>query len=142
MGIKNVKISMLKYGATSLKNPKRKVMYLPVAEITYLEKKKAKKSINLAGLTENKQYHEGLIIGMNYFVIYVNEEYHIYNEDGTQIKTLETSAVGAPVYVAADFFICRQENKYSYINAEGEIVMEKEMTEEEWQAQFEKPEVF
>ena len=43
MGIKNVKISMLKYGATSLKNPKRKVMYLPVAEITYLEKKKAKK---------------------------------------------------------------------------------------------------
>lgn len=137
MGIKNVKISMLKYGVTSLKNPKRKLMYLPVAEITYLDKKKAKKSINLAGLTENKQYHKGLITGMNYFVIYVNEEYHIYNEDGTQIKTLETSSVGVPVYVAADFFICRQENRYSYINAEGEIVQEKEMTEEEWQAQFE-----
>ncbi len=137
MGIKNVKIRMFKYGVTSLENPKRKLMYLPVAEITYLEKKKAKKSINLAGLTENKQYHKGLITGMNYFVIYVNEEYHIYNEDGTQIKTLETSAVGAPVYVAADFFICRQENRYSYINAEGEIVMKKEMTEEEWQAQFE-----
>ena len=137
MGIKNVKIRMFKYGVTSLENPKRKLMYLPVAEITYLEKKKAKKSIILAGLTENKQYHKGLITGMNYFVIYVNEEYHIYNEDGTQIKTLETSAVGAPVYVAADFFICRQENRYSYINAEGEIVMKKEMTEEEWQAQFE-----
>lgn len=142
MGIKNVKISMLKYGVTSLKNPKRKVLYLPVAEITYLEKKKAKKSINLSGLTENKQYHKGLIIGMNYFVIHVNEEYHIYNEDGTQTKILKTSAVGAPVYIAADFFICRQENKYSYINAESEIVMEKEMSEEEWQAQFEKAEVF
>lgn len=137
MGIKNVKIRMFKYGVTSLKNPKRKLMYLPVAEITYLEKNRAKKSINLAGLTENKQYHKGLITGMNYFVIYVNEEYHIYNEDGTPIKTLETSVVGAPVYVAADFFICRQENRYSYINAEGEIVQEKEMTEEEWQAQFE-----
>ncbi len=96
MSIKQVKITMLKYGMTSSDNPVRKQMYMPVAEVTHSGNRKGKTKERIDGLVETRRYHNALVIGQSFFAVMVKGTYRIFDEDCKLQGEISAEGLGKP----------------------------------------------
>ena len=129
MTIKNVKVTMSKVGVHTHNEP-RKVMYLPLATITYNESEKTHKHY-LDGKLVKKDYFKGFIIGKTYFAGITENEYLIYDEVGERTGSVTMEAVGKVIQANEDYFVCLKEKTIYGIDAKGTITASRELTDEE-----------
>ncbi len=137
MSIKCVKIVMSRFGVTSLKSPK-KVMYLPTVEISYQEKERKRVSVTIGKMVENKSLYKLELVGEDFFLIRMgDEEYHMYDENGKLTTKFKIVEVGQPILFCEDYCVFTQNGIFTYLNYSGEVIEKREMTDEEWNSQFE-----
>ncbi len=137
MSIKSVKFVISRFGVTSLRHPQRKVMYLPSVDITYQEKGRKRLSKAIGELVEEKSLYKLELVGDAFFVVRVGgEEYQLYDEDGVLRKAFKVEEVGEPVLFGEDYCVFTKNNIFTYFDAEGDVIAKREMTDEEWNAQF------
>lgn len=129
MTIKDVKVTMSRIGITSSDTP-RKIMYMPIAKISYNESKKSFTKF-LDGTFVKKDHFQGYIIGKAYFVGITKDEYLIYNEVGERIGSVKIETVGRPIEAHEEYFVCLKDKTISGINPKGEIIATKELSDNE-----------
>ncbi|MCR4995631.1 MAG: hypothetical protein K6A32_09725 [Bacteroidales bacterium] len=132
MKIKNVKVTMSRIGITSLKEP-RKVVYMPLAKIDYMEKECSSQTVNLdQAFLPDKKYFKGWIIGLSYFVGITKDSYQIYDENGIRTGTASIEKYGQPIQVNEDDFVCLKGKTASWINRNGECDCSRELTDDDY----------
>ena len=125
LNIKTVKISFSRIGITTSNTPRR-VCYLPMATIKYIDAKKKQKQEFLTGASLgdmdscviSKKTYLGLVIGGSFF-----------DEEGEHIASREI--IGVPVQVGEDDFIVRNGDILTMYSATGETLKWRHLTEEE-----------
>lgn len=134
MKIKNVKVTMSRIGINTMDAP-RKVVYLPIAKIDYMEEGQHSQTVHLdKELIPDKKYFKGWIIGLSYFVGITKDSYQIYDENGIRTGTASIEEFGQPIQVNEDDFICLKGRMASWIAKNGECVKSRELTEEEYKS--------
>lgn len=137
LNIKTVKISFSRIGITTSNTPRR-VCYIPMATIKYMNTKRKQKQVYLTGDTLgeigssviSKQTFLGLIIGGSFFAVLCKDNlYHFFNEEGEHITSREI--IGVPVQVGEDDFIIRNGDILTMYSATGEMLKWRQLTEEE-----------
>ncbi len=129
MTIKDVKVTMSKVGIHTHGNP-RKVVYMPLATITYNETKKTHTHF-LDGEFVKKDHFKGFIIGKTYFAGITENEYLIYDEVGERTASVTMEAVGKVIQANEDHFICLKGKTIYGIDAKGTIIASRELKDEE-----------
>lgn len=137
LNIKTVKISFSRFGITT-SNTARRVFYLPVATIKYMDAKRKQKQEFLIGASLgdmdscviSKKTYIGLVIGGSFFVVLCKDNmYHFFNEEGEHVSSCEI--IGVPVQVGEDDFIVRNGDILTMYSATGEMLRWRQLTEEE-----------
>lgn len=129
MTIKDVKVKMSKIGVNKPGEP-RKVLYMPIATITYNETKEPY-SLLLGGSFVKKSYYKGFIICKTFFVGITEVEYLIYDEKGEYSATVLVETVGKTIQANESYFVCLKDHTIYGINAKGVIIASRELTDEE-----------
>lgn len=129
MTIKNVKVTMSKVGVNTPGKP-RKVVYMPLATITYNETKKTHTHF-LDGEFVKKDHFKGFVIGKTYFAGITENEYLIYDEMGERTGSVTIEAVGKVIQADENHFVCLKEKTIYGIDAKGTILASRELTDEE-----------
>ena len=129
MTIKNVKVTMSKVGVNTPSKP-RKVVYMPLATITYNETKKTHTQF-LDGEFVKKDHFKGFVIGKTYFAGITENEYLIYDEMGERTGSVTIEAVGKVIQADENHFVCLKEKTIYGIDAKGAILASRELTDEE-----------
>ncbi len=134
MKIKKVKVTMSRIGINRLDAP-RKVVYMPLAKIDYMEKENSSKTVHLdQAFLSDKKYFKGWIIGLSYFAGVTKDCYQIYDENGIRTGTAKIEDFGNLIQVNEDDFICLKGNTASWIDKNGDCKMNRELTDEEREA--------
>ena len=137
LNIKTVKISFSRIGITT-SNTARRVFYLPVATIKYMDAKRKQKQELLIGASLgdmdscviSKDTYLGLVIGGSFFAVLCKDNmYHFFNEEGEHITSREI--IGVPVQVGEDDFIVRNGDILTMYSATGEMLRWRQLTQEE-----------
>lgn len=129
MTIKDVKVKLSKIGVNKPGEP-RKVLYMPIATITYNETNEAY-SLLLGGSFVKKSYYKGFIIGKTFFVGITDDEYLIYDEKGEYMAAVLVETVGKPLQANESYFVCLKDHTIYGIDAKGAIIASRELTYEE-----------
>lgn len=134
MKIKNVKVTMSRIGINALNVPRR-VVYMPLAKIDYVEKECRRQTIHLdQAFIPDKKYFKGWIVGLSYFAGVTNDCYQIYDENGIRTGTADIKEYGNPIQANEDDFICLKGKIATWIGKKGECVKSRELTDEEYKA--------
>lgn len=134
MNIKSVKVTMSSFGVTTSDTPRR-VMYMPIAKIDYMEKEHRSQRVHLdQAMLPDKKHFKGWIIGLSFFVGCTKDCYQIYDENGKRTGMVKIEDVGNPIQVNEHDFICLKERTAAWINRNGECVGSRELTDEEYKA--------
>ena len=134
MSIKSVKVIMSSVGVRAGDAP-RKVMYMPIATIDYMEKEHRSQRVFLDNeIFSNKKHFKGWFNGQSFFVGGTKDGYQIYDENGNRTGTVKKKEVGYPVQINEDDFICLKGRFASWINGKGKCVDSHELTDEEYAA--------
>lgn len=137
LNIKTVKISFSRFGITTSNTPRR-VFYLPMATIKYMDAKRKQKQEFLIGASLgdmdscviSKKTYIGLVIGGSFFVVLCKDNmYHFFNEEGEHVSSCEI--IGVPVQVGEDDFIVRNGDILTMYSATGEMLRWRQLTQEE-----------
>ena len=137
LNIKTVKISFSRIGITTSNTPRR-VCYLPMATIKYMDTKRKQKQEFLTGATLgdmdscviSKKTYLGLVIGRSFFAVLCKDNmYHFFNEEGGYIASREI--IGVPIQVGEEDFIVRDGDIVRMYSATGETLKWRQLTEEE-----------
>jgi len=130
--ITDVKVRFSKIGVTSLKNPQRKVVYMPIAKVTYAGSKVKPKEINLlecgkiGGLqncTLTKENYLGTAVSPTFFCVLSTSQILVYDGEGTFKTELNSSETGPIVELDQDHFVClKNASKVSIFNNEGQTI--------------------
>ena len=129
MTIKDVKVKLSKIGVNKPGEP-RKVLYMPIATITYNETDEAY-SLLLGGSFVKKSYYKGFIISKTFFVGITENEYLIYDEKGEYMAAVLVETVGKPLQANESYFVCLKDHTIFGIDIKGEIIASKDLTDEE-----------
>ena len=129
MTIKDVKVKLSKIGVNKPGEP-RKVLYMPIATITYNETNEAY-SLLLGGSFVKKSYYKGFIICKTFFAGITEDEYLIYDEKGEHVATVSVETVGKVIQANENYFVCLKDHTVYGIDAKGAIIASKELTDEE-----------
>ena len=134
MSIKSVKVTMSSVGVHVGDAP-RKVMYMPIAKIDYIEKGHRSQRVPLDNkMVSNRKHFKGWFNSLSFFVGSTKDSYQIYDENGNRTGTVKKKDVGYPVQVNEDDFICLKGRIASWINGKGECIDSHELTDEEYTA--------
>ena len=134
MKIKNVKVTMSRVGINTMNAPRR-VVYMPLAKIDYMEKEQRSQMVHLdQAFISDKKYFRGWIIGLSYFVGITRDSYQIYDENGLRTGTARIEEFGHPIQANEDDFICLKGKMASMIARNGECVISRELTDEEYKS--------
>ena len=134
MKIKKVKVTMSRIGINSMNAPRR-VVYMPLAKIHYMEKENKSQIIHLDhALIPDKKYFKGWIIGLSFFAGVTKDCYQIYDENGKRTGTANIEEFGNPIQANEDDFICLKGKIASWIGKNGECKRSRELTDEEYKA--------
>lgn len=137
LNIKTVKISFSRIGITTSNTPRR-VFYLPVATIKYMDAKRKQKQEFLIGASLgdmdscviSKKTYIGLVIGGSFFAVLCKDNmYHFFNEEGEHVSSCEI--IGVPVQVGEDDFVVRNGDILTMYSATGEMLRWCQLTEDE-----------
>ncbi len=137
LNIKTVKISFSRIGITTSNTPRR-VFYLPVATIKYMDAKRKQKQEFLIGASLgdmdscviSKKTYIGLVIGGSFFAVLCKDNmYHFFNEEGEHVSSCEI--IGVPVQVGEDDFVVRSGDILTMYSATGEMLRWRQLTEDE-----------
>ena len=99
LNIKTVKISFSRIGITTSNTPRR-VCYLPMATIKYMDAKRKQKQEFLTGTSLgdmdscviSKKTYLGLVIGGSFFAVLCKDNmYHFFDEEGEHIASRENN---------------------------------------------------
>lgn len=132
MSIKSVKVTMSTVGVNAVGAP-RKVMYMPIAKIDYMEKGHRSQRVLLDNeMVPDKKHFKGWIIGLSFFAGCTKDSYQIYDENGNRTGTANIEKVGTPIQVNEDDFVCLKGRIASWINRNGECEDSRELTDEEY----------
>ena len=115
MTIKDVKVKLSKIGVNKPGEP-RKVLYMPIATITYNETNEAY-SLLLGGSFVKKSYYKGFIISKTFFVGITENEYLIYDEKGEYMAAVLVETVGKPLQANESYFVCLKDHATGGIDA-------------------------
>ena len=129
MTIKDVKVKLSKIGVNKPGEP-RKVLYMPIATITYNETDEPY-SLLLGGSFVKKSYYKGFIICKTFFVGITEDEYLIYDKKGEYVAAVPVDTVGKTIQANEDYFVCLKDHTIYGIDAKGTIIASKELTDEE-----------
>ena len=129
MTIKDVKVKLSKVGVNKPGEP-RKVLYMPIATITYNETDEPY-SLLLGGSFVKKSYYKGFIICKTFFVGITEDEYLLYDEKCEYMAAVLVETVGKAIQANEGFFVCLKDHTIYGINAKGAIIASKELTDEE-----------
>ncbi len=131
MSIQNVKITMTRINEISIYDPVRRVRYLPVAEVTHCGDRKGKTKLEIDGLVESRKYPDALVIGQTYFAVLVKGTFRVFDEDCTLQGEVSAEAVGAPVQVWGNYFICRKGDVIYAVSEKGAVSASRPLTDAE-----------
>ena len=125
---------MSRIGINTMDAP-RKVVYMPLAKIDYMEKESKSQTIHLdQAFISDKKYFKGWIIGLSYFAGVTKDCYQIYDENGNRTGTAQIEEVGTPIQANEDDFICLKGRTASWIGNSGECKRSRELTDDEYKA--------
>ena len=126
----SVKVYFSKLGVTSSSQPKRQVLYVPAAKITYTDKTRKSKTEMYFGSPITKKNYMGMIEGGSFFVIIRQPNiFHFFNSEGEQVAEVEIN--GKPIQADEDDFVVKDGNTAIWYSADGNKIAERPLTEEE-----------
>lgn len=142
MEIKDVKVWFSQFGISTPILPKRKVCYIPMAKITYTDKKIKAKQISLldSGVigdfgccTLTKKNYMGTLYDTTYFCVISTAKILVFDIEGNFKKSLNTKETGLIISAADDTFYCLKNGKIlSAYNPEGSLLWKREFRSEEF----------
>lgn len=133
MVLKNVKVTMSRLGVHTMEG--NTTVYMPLANIEYMELGKKKKTVHLDGkMVSDKKYFKGWILGSSYFVGVTVESYQIYDEDGNRTGISSIEEFGEPIQANEDDFICLKGRIASLIGINGKCKKSRALTNEEYES--------
>lgn len=141
MEIKDIKVWFSQFGITSSSMPKRKVCYIPMAKITYTDKKIKAKEISLLdcgvigafdSCTLTKKNYLGTVCGESFFCVISKKQILVYDAEGNFKSSLNSKETGLIISVEEDSFLCLKNGKtLSGYTKDGVLIRKREFTEEE-----------
>ncbi len=131
MSIKQVKITMLKYGMASSDDPVRRLLYMPVAEVTHCGNRKGKTKESIDGLVDTRRYHNALVVGQSFFAVMVKGIYRIFDEDCKLQGEISAKNLGKPIEAGEDYFVCRKDDEVSFVSEKGVVFDSRPLTDAE-----------
>lgn len=141
MEIRDVKVWFSQFGITTPSMPKRKVCYMPMAKITYTDKKIKAKQISLldcgviggfSSCTLTKKNYLGTACGETFFCVISKMQILVFDAEGNFKSNLNTEETGLIISVAEDSLFCLKNGKtLSGYTKDGALIGKREFTEEE-----------
>lgn len=132
MTVKNAKVKFVRFGARAFfcSQSLPKTVCFPRLEISYMEKRRKKDSFKLDYDIVTKENYKGVVSAENFVVIWVGNTYLIYSESGEHLTTLNDE-IGRLVSGGKTSFCVAKEKMLFAYNEKGDVVGQRELTEEE-----------
>ena len=133
MAIKDAKVRFSRLGVHALgcSESLPKAIYFPSLEISYMEKGRKKSSFMLDESKVTKKNYKGIATAENFVVVWAGNDYLVYSESGVLLTTLNVE-IGRLVSVDKTYFCVAKEKKLFAYNEKGNIVGQRELTEDEF----------
>jgi hypothetical protein len=121
--IDHVEIFFSEYGMRSVKQPKRKVMYVPAVRIYYVDKKRKSKTERYFDSKITKENINNYLECGSFFVIVRKPNYyHFFDADGKQVAEVEIN--GTAIASRENDIVIRNGNNLSWYGIDGNKIGE------------------
>ena len=132
MSITSMEIKFSNIGINTADQP-RKVNYIPVAVLGFDNCSKKKRVYLDVFLCDKKSVKQALA-GETFIVLFIDDEFHVFNLEGKLQGKVSSTEYGVPVQVNEDSFILCKDRTATWITNKVEVLKARELTEEEYQA--------
>jgi hypothetical protein len=134
MSIKSIELKFSEVGMTAPDQP-RKANYIPVAVLTF-DNRKTKKRVYLEGMLEDKRSVNGYFGGQTFIVLHVDEEFRVFDLQGTFQGAVSAAEYGTPIDGGEDCFILCKGRTITRISDKGVVGRSRELADEEYAKYF------